>query len=439
MAGTRNSRQYWLCAFVSLLTLSACSSVIPESRAQNAPVPQGTPWVQGGDSGDSQGADPVSPPVSAPPVRAAVSGNAIQVGSDETQAIGNMLRLGPDIATLPIYAAKGADALKAFALSCPSLIRREDASGLTRPDDWKQACSAAASWNPADAKNFFASYMETLQVADGTAFATGYFEPQIRGSRTKRPGYDVPVYAKPSDVIEVDLGLFSDELKGKRVRGRVENGKLVQYADRAAIEDGALAGRGLEIGYAADPIEFFFLQIQGSGRLLLPDGGVMRIGYDGQNGREYVGIGRVLRDRDALAPGQASMQGIVQWIRDNPAEGRELMRMNKSFIFFRELTGAGPLGSMGYAVAPRTTVAIDPKFIPMGAPVLLSMEHEVANGIWVAQDTGGAIKGANRFDTFWGAGDEARTIAGGMSSNGRALVFVPKGTFARLSLSASGQ
>ncbi len=447
MAGfTSLRRRTLLCATGLLLSLSACSSVIPDTRAQSAPTPPADERVvqvgQGYGLQDQKGnplPDRAATPVAAPPVRPALSGSALRIGSDVTQAIGNPVRLGPGIDSLPIYDAKGQDALRAFALSCPSLIKREDRSGLTVPSDWQSACSAAATWNPNDAKRFFATYMETLQVGDGSAFATGYFEPQIRGSRTRQPGYDTPVYATPSDLVDVDLGLFSDELKSKRVRGRVENGKLVPYADRAAIEQGALAGRGLEIGYAADPIEFFFLQIQGSGRLLLPDGGVMRIGYDGQNGREYVGIGKLLRDRNLLAPGQASMQGIIEWIRTHPEEGRALMRENKSFIFFRELTGAGPLGAMGYAVAPRTTVAVDPKFVPMGAPVLLSMDRGEPNGIWVAQDTGGAIKGANRFDTFWGAGDEARAIAGGMSAKGQALIFVPKGTFARLSASAQGQ
>ncbi|WP_164118858.1 murein transglycosylase A [Sphingorhabdus sp. Alg239-R122] len=423
MAGLNVLRHRWLYAMVGALTLSACS-VIPETRAQNTSVPPPP---------SARTPDQAAQPVAAPPVRAAVTGDAIRTGGDATRAVGQELRLGPDIASLPIYSAKAQDGLKAFKLSCPSLVKREDRTGLTRPEDWAQACEAAANWPADSAALFFETHMEAVQVGDGSAFATGYFEPQIRGSRTRRAGYETPVYTKPADLVDVDLGQFSDELKGKRIRGRVENGQLVQYHDRTAIEEGALVGRGLEIAYAADSVEFFFLQIQGSGRLLLPDGGVMRIGYAGQNGREYVGIGRVLRERDALAPGKASMQGIIEWLRANPAEGKALMRMNKSFIFFNELTGAGPLGAMGYAVAPRTTVAVDPKFVPMGAPVFLSMDRAEPNGIWVAQDTGGAIKGANRFDTFWGAGDEARAIAGGMSAKGQALIFLPKGTFTRLS------
>ncbi|TXJ10927.1 MAG: hypothetical protein E6Q28_13380, partial [Afipia sp.] len=189
---------------------------------------------------------------------------------------------------------------------------------------------------------------------------------------------------------------------------------------------------GLEIAWAADPVEFFFLQVQGSGRLRLPDGGVMRIGYDGQNGRDYTGIGALMRQRGLIGPDQASMQGIVQWLHDHPDQGRDIMRENKSWVFFRELTGPGPIGAMGVAVTPRATVAADPRYIPLGSPVWLSLDRREGTGVWIAQDTGGAIKGANRFDTFWGAGDEARAIAGGMSGRGAAFLLLPVGTLARL-------
>jgi membrane-bound lytic murein transglycosylase A len=218
----------------------------------------------------------------------------------------------------------------------------------------------------------------------------------------------------------------------------MENGVMVPYYDRAQIEDGALAGRGLEIAWAKDPIDFFFLQIQGSGRLQQPDGSVMRIGYAGQNGREYVGIGKIMRERGLLQPGGTTMQHIVAWLRANPEEGRAIMRENLSYIFFQELTGPGPLGSLGLPVTPRVTVAADPKFVPLGAPVVLSLDRPEANGLWVAQDTGGAIKGSNRFDTFWGAGDEAARIAGGMTGKGISYILLPKGSLARLSARGAG-
>jgi membrane-bound lytic murein transglycosylase A len=342
------------------------------------------------------------------------------------------------VTTLALDPVKARGALTAFRLSCPSLVRREDLSGLVPAADWQSACDAARGWPEADAVRFFESQFDTLQVGEGSAFATGYFEPEIAGSRSRTERYQTPIYGKPTDLVEADLGLFGEEWKGKKIRGRVDNGQLLLYPDRAGIEDGALSGRGLEIAWAADPVDLFFLHIQGSGRLRLPDGTVMRIGYASQNGRDYTGIGRVLRERGLLAPGQASMQGITAWLRANPEQGRALMRENQSYVFFRELTGPGPLGALGYAVAARTSVAADPKFIPLGAPVWIDAEHDIADGLWVAQDTGGAIKGANRFDTFWGAGEEAARIAGGMSSRGQALILVPRGTFARLSQRGGG-
>ena len=213
-------------------------------------------------------------------------------------------------------------------------------------------------------------------------------------------------------------------------------GRFVPYYDRAAIEDGVLAGRGLEIGWVADPIELFFLQVQGSGRLIAPDGAVLHIGYAGQNGHPYTGIGAVMRERGLIGgegaryPG--SMQGIMQYIHDNPEAGRVLMRENKSYIFFREIGPDGPLGALGVPVRAQDSVAADPAFVPLGAPVWLELDRDEASGLWVAQDTGGAIKGANRFDSFWGAGERARSIAGGMSGRGEALLLLPTGTLKKL-------
>ena len=339
---------------------------------------------------------------------------------------------GTPITKLPIGQAQAERALAAFKVSCPSVIKRTDASGLTRPDDWKPACAAAAEWKASEAPAFFTRYFETAQIGAGNAYATGYFEPEIAGSRTRQPGYDVPVYRKPGDLIEADLGQFSDDLKGKRIRGRVDKGGFVPYYQRSEIVDGALANKDLEIAWAADPVEFFFLQIQGSGRLRLPDGSVMRIGYDNQNGRGYTGIGKLLLDRGEVGKGQASMQGIMTWLRANPVKGAAVMNENKSFVFFRELTGSGPLGAMGLPVTGGASVAADPDFMPLGAPVFLSLDRAETAGIWVAQDVGGAIKGANRFDTFWGAGARARSIAGGMSGRGTAFLLLPIGTVARL-------
>ncbi|MEO7814092.1 MAG: murein transglycosylase A [Sphingomicrobium sp.] len=322
----------------------------------------------------------------------------------------------------PIDPAVAERALAAFRLSCPVLVKRIDPSGLTQAADWAPLCAEAATLPPGDAVNFFHTRFAWLRVGDGKAFATGYYEPEIRGSRTRQAGYDVPVYGLPAELVKCTRA------DGTSGRGMLDaTGACVAYPDRAAIEDGAIAGRGLEIAWAADPVELFFVEVQGSGRLALPDGGVMRIGYAGQNGRDYVAIGKLLRQRNLLAPGKATMAGIVEWIRTHTAEGKALMRENPSFVFFREVTGAGPLGSLGVTVTPRSSIAADPKFIPLGAPVLLELDRPEANGLWIAQDVGGAIKGSNRVDTFWGAGAAAQATAGGMSASGRAWVLVPRG------------
>ncbi len=375
-------------------------------------------------------ADKAAKPIASKP--ADVLPPAVATGDGANAASLGVVR-GPQIATLNISRAKADGAMAAFRTSCPGLLRRTDQSGLTQNTDWQAACDAVKSWS-GDAVSFFAAYMDAVQVGDGKAFATGYFEPEIAGSRTLQAGYDVPIYKRPADLIDVDLGAFSDDLKGKKIRGKVKGSNFILYDDRAMIEGGSLASRGLEIAYAADAVEFFFMQVQGSGRLRLPDGSVMRIGYDSQNGRDYTGIGKLMKDRGLLAPGESSMQGIVSWLRRNPEEGKKIMQENKSFIFFRELTGAGPLGAMGYPVVAEASVAADVKFVPLGAPVFLSLDRAEPNGLWVAQDTGGAIKGSNRFDTFWGAGDRARAIAGGMSARGSALLFLPKASVARLGL-----
>jgi membrane-bound lytic murein transglycosylase A len=393
--------------------LSACAGVVPAPGGEHPVSPQ--------HHGQATQA-PTTPATPPKPADALASG----------------VVAGPAFADLGIAPASASAALVAFRLSCPGLLKRNDASRLTASGDWNAACAAATNWPNVDAPAFFAAQFQPVQVGTGQAFATGYYEPEIAGSRTPQLGYEVPVYRKPPDLVEGDLGDFFSDLKGRKIRGRVKDGKLVPYPDRGAIEDGALKGRGLEIGYAADAIEFFFLQVQGSGRLRLPDGQVMRIGYDGQNGGQYVGIGALMRDRGLLGPGQLSMQGVMAWLREHPVEGDAIMRENKSFVFFRELTGAGPIGAMGVAVTGKVSVAADPAFVPLGAPVVLALDRTEANGLWVAQDTGGAIKGANRFDTFWGAGDDARRIAGGMSGRGKAWLLLPKATVQRLGAGGGG-
>lgn len=401
-----------LALLVAVALLSGCAGgIIPPARGP-APYPTSQP---------AKPLPPLKPVQPAPPTP---SGTALTAGVVE----------GPPIAQIVQQNAHTVAALAAFRISCPSLMRRTDQSGLTQGADWTNACAAAANWPDASAADFFARTFEAAQVGEGTAFVTGYYEPEIAGSRTQGAGYQTPIYRRPPDLIDVDLGQFSDTLKGKSIRGRVEGQRFVPYFARPDIvESGALATRGLELAWAADPVEFFFLQVQGSGRLRLPDGSIMRIGYDGQNGRDYTGIGRLMKDRGLIQAG--SMQDIMAYLRAHPEEGRAIMNENKSFVFFRELNGAGPLGALGVPVTPEATVAADPRYVPLGAPVVLAMDRAEPNGLWIAQDTGGAIKGANRFDTFWGAGERARAIAGGMSARGTTWLLLPIGTVARINAS----
>lgn len=326
-------------------------------------------------------------------------------------------------------------ALKAFIRSCRSLQKREDRSGLTRAGDWDKACAAAPG--AADAAAFFGDQFRAVAIGaePGKGFATGYFEPEIAGSRQRTADYAVPIYRRPRDLIEADLGDFAADLKGRKLRGRIEGQRLAPYPDRAAIMAGALAGQGLELAWAKDPYEAFFVEIQGSGRLKLPDGTVMRIGYDGQNGRDYVAIGRVLIDRGELPRGGANMDAILGWLRANPARAPEILAANPSKVFFRELTGEGPIGAMGVAVTPGVSVAADPAYVPLGAPLLV--ETTLPGGVplramMVAQDAGGAIKGPNRIDLFRGAGEQARREAGAQAAEAQVLVLIPVAAAARL-------
>jgi membrane-bound lytic murein transglycosylase A len=331
-------------------------------------------------------------------------------------------------------------ALRSCIESCPKLLIRVDSSGLTRGADWAEACAAAPTWPATIAAGFFDRFFETVRLGDGKALVTGYFEPEIAGVRQRQSGFDVPVYGLPSDLVRqwpdtVPL----DQRTGTPPPGRIdEAGHLVPYYDRAAIEDGVLANKGLEIAWAADPVELFFLEVQGSGRLVGPNGQVMRIGYAGQNGRDYVAIGGLLRARGLVGSGSgkypASMQGIMAYLRDHPDEGKALMRENPSYVFFREGNNDGPIGALGVPVRAQSSLAIDPLYVPLGAPIWLGVNRVEAGGLWIAQDTGGAIKGANRFDSFWGAGPTARTIAGGMVARGDAVLLLPKGTLARLGI-----
>ncbi len=268
---------------------------------------------------------------------------------------------------------------------------------------------------------------------------TGYFEPHLRGSRRRSERYDVPLYTHPSDLVMVDLGRFRDDLRGRRVAGRVRGGSLDVYDDRQAISAGSLAGRGLEIVWVDDAIDAFFLHIQGSGRIELDDGTVLRVGYAAQNGHSYHAIGRTLIDLGVMELAEVSLQSIDAWLRANPERAGEVMETNPSYVFFREIRGEGPVGAQGVPLTTERSLAVDRQHIPLGVPVWLDAmvpaaepeaPDERRQWLLVAQDTGGAIRGSVRGDVYWGSGERAKSIAGRMAHRGRYWALAPRGVAA---------
>ncbi|MET4700283.1 membrane-bound lytic murein transglycosylase A [Constrictibacter sp. MBR-5] len=334
-------------------------------------------------------------------------------------------------------------ALGAFLRSCSRMagLPADRAMGDLREfgsaGRWQAICREAAAAKPADAaaaRRFFEDRFRPWRAANGDeaeGLFTGYYEPELRGSRTRQGPYTIPLMKRPPDLVTVDLGAFRDSLKGERIAGRIVDGALRPYADRAAIETGALDGRGLELLWVDDPVAAFFLHIQGSGRVVLPDGGAVRVGYAAQNGHRYFAVGRDLIERGAVAKEDMSLQAIRDWMRANPDEAPALMRRNPSYVFFRELSGEGPIGAQGAPLTPGRSLAVDPRFVPYGVPVWLDADHPLTDDrpirrLLVAQDTGGAIRGPVRGDLFWGAGAEAEAAAGRMKSRGGYYLLLPK-------------
>ena len=320
---------------------------------------------------------------------------------------------------------------KAFMTSCGPLKDRAE---------WRTVCAAANAVGTPDAptaRRFFETYFVPWQMvnADGTltGLATGYYEPLLNGSRTRTARFRFPVYGVPEDLLVIELGEVYPELKGMRLRGRVEGRKVVPYYDRGQIEDVPASLRGKEIAWVDDPIDLFFLQIQGSGRIRLENGQMLRVGYADQNGHPYRSIGRHLVDRGELPLEKASMQGIKDWARSRPEQLKALLAHNASFVFFRELPAdlPGPLGAQGVPLTAGRSVAIDPRFVTLGAPVYIATTRPnspvLMNRLMMAQDTGGAIRGAVRIDFFWGFGDDAGREAGRMRQELRLWQLLPMG------------
>ena len=370
-------------------------------------------------------------------------------------------------------------ALEAFRRSCdavqnrpPDALRVAGRPAFGRTRDWVPACEAAQAVPSAALDSTLRRFFETRfrpyrVVGDGDdeGLFTGYFEPQLHGARRPSARFSEPLHRRPPDLIRVDLKAFNPDLS-ETLYGTVDGQRLVPYASRKAIDNGALAGRGLELAWVDDPVDKFFLQIQGSGRVLLPDSTVLRVGYDGENGHPYRAIGRDLIEMGEVSREDMSMQAIRAWMAAHPDRRDDLMHRNPSYVFFRSLgtlpPGLGPLGAQGVPLTPGHSLAVDPRFIPYGAPLWLATRRPVhppvvrdsvpgtagteepANReaarepgeeknastvafrrLMIAQDTGGAIRGAVRGDVFWGAGDRARSIAGRMQHPGRYAVLLP--------------
>jgi membrane-bound lytic murein transglycosylase A len=336
------------------------------------------------------------------------------------------------------------DFAQAYDRSCNRILKK-DSQGLFgvnqqfgRAQEWQIACrrfEKVNKNNPASVRAFFEDNFVPYSVRAGRdpqGLFTGYYEAALKGSRTRKGPYQYPLRARPDDLVMVNLGEFRDELKGQRIAGRVKGGNLKPYETHAEIVAGKLpAAQDKPLVWVDSPVDAFFIQIQGSGLVTLDDGTLMRVGYAGQNGHPYYAVGRELVKRGIYRKDEVSMQSIRAWMEANPQQAHDLMITNKSYVFFRELDGEGPVGGEGIALTPHRSLAIDHSIIPYGMPVWLSAENpaqpsQSMNRLMVTQDTGGAIRGPVRGDYFWGYGTAAEQMAGAMKSKGRYWFLIPK-------------
>lgn len=315
---------------------------------------------------------------------------------------------------------------------------------IRRPDmlkAWGPVCEAARQLPAAptgeQVRSFFEAQLQPWRVVNADAsergLITGYYEPLIRGSRVRNAQYDVPVLGVPDDLIVVDLSSLYPELKNMRLRGRLDGRRLVPYWSRAEIDGKADTLPAKPLLWTDDAVEFFFLQVQGSGQIELPDGSRERIAYADQNGHPYRSIGRWLVEKGELTVDQAGLKGIQQWARAHPQRLEELLDVNPSYVFFREepANGEGPKGALGVPLTAGRSIAVDPRSIPLGAPVFLSFampDGTPMQRLMLAQDTGGAIRGRVRADFFWGFGAEAGAKAGQMRQQGSMWLLWPRGS-----------
>ena len=355
-------------------------------------------------------APPVAPPVALPAAPFAVS----------------KWEMLPDWQTTDLQPAWAA-----FLQSCHAL--------KSKPD-WQTVCTRTEELAQPDntvLRVFFEESFTPYQVfnPDGSSHGliTGYYEPRLMGSRVRTDRFRYPLYAVPDDMLTIDLSEAYPQLKGLRLRGRLQGQRVVPYYNRAEIDDGKAALQGRELFWVEDAVDLFFLQIQGSGRIELPDGSLVKVGYAEQNGHPYISIGKKLVEMGELKLEGASMQGIKNWAQRYPEKLGALLAQNPSYVFFRELPNglSAPLGALGVPLTEAYSIAVDPHTVPLGAPVFLSTTYpntsEPLNRLMLAQDTGGAIKGAVRADFFWGFGEQAGAQAGRMRQSGQMWILFPKG------------
>lgn len=330
---------------------------------------------------------------------------------------------------LPDWAEDGLKpGFEAFLASCKVLEKQTT---------WTATCASARTTAPTELRAWFEAKFQPWQLVnpDGEreGLVTGYYEPVLKGGRQRKPPYVVPVFGAPDDLITVDLSEVYPELKNMRLRGRITGHKLVPYFPRSewAKQEQKRAGEALL--WLADPIDFFFMQIQGSGQIQFDDGSSVRLAYADQNGYPYRSVGKWLVDQGELKAEEASMQGIKAWADEHPQRLQELLNTNPSLVFFRELpvAGSGPPGALTVPLTPERSIAVDPRITPLGAPVWLATTYPLSDQplrrLMLAQDTGGAIRGAVRADFYWGSGTEAGNKAGKMRQKGRMWVLLPKG------------
>jgi membrane-bound lytic murein transglycosylase A len=344
-----------------------------------------------------------------------------------------------DFSTLPGWKNAGLEtALVSFQRGCAILMQKGDAAPMGGAgyagtvSDWRPACAAAQG----DARVFFEKNF-TPYVVDGDALFTGYYEPEIRGRRTRGGTFQTPVYGIPDDLVRAELGLFNPKLQGEHISGRLDGHRLVPYASRAEIN--AKAPPAPVLFYTDDPVAFFFLQIQGSGRVLFEDGRQTsaRIAYAGENGQPYTAIGRTLIADGALTREEVSLQSIRAWLMAHPDRARGVMETDKSYIFFQERPigdpALGSTGSLGAALTPLGSIAVDARLHALGAPFYVAADGpDPLHGVMIAEDTGGAIRGGPRADIFFGFGADAERRAGLMKAPGKFYLLLPKGLADRL-------